>query len=122
LEYDLLALNLDIRLVGSEGLSWRRLLVLAGQCAADPHRAVYRSVAGPNADWRLPEVLASRLVNAAEYSNFLTYQINKGNGPDWPTPEPVYPPWMAPPAEARDEDRFGNARMSIEDANEWLGW
>lgn len=98
---------------------------------------MHRQVAGDHATWRLGEVLASRLVNAAEYSNFLAYQMNKGkDAPDWPTPEPVYPPWVQPAVEESEpiqpgqvgeraepgKRRIGNRRMSIQQAKEWLGW
>lgn len=107
------------------------------QIVTDPGTAVHRQIAGDNAAWRLSEVLTSRLVNAAEYSNFLAYQMNKGkDAPDWPTPVPVYPPWVTPAVEEPEpihtgqvgertepgKRRIGNRRMSIDEAKKWLGW
>lgn len=50
-EYDLLTHGLDLRLLGTDRLTWRRLVVFVNQAATDERSALWRDLAGDNARW-----------------------------------------------------------------------
>lgn len=127
LEYDLLRLGLDLRLVGTRALSWRRLGVLVPLLAADESTALGRKLLGT--EWTLwhstlqTNALTRRLIHAVEISNW-----QRGNDPKDKDPYATYPDWILmpgeeqPPKPGQDRQRFGTARKSIEAMKEWLGW
>jgi len=95
-----LRLGLDLRLAGSDELSWRRLTVLAQQLPLQPQTALWRRAAGPVADWSLqvPPLLA-RAVHAIESGNWQRGADEKEGRAKRLYPKPILLPGQQLPVE-----------------------
>jgi hypothetical protein len=102
-------------------LTWRRLLVLISQLGADRSANLWRELAGEWADWTPTHQMLAATVNALRIAN---WQRTDDAGKRAPRhfPEALLPPGLSTDNDNRQVEKFGKSRMTVDQANEWLGW
>ena len=105
----MLALGLDIRDLGSERLTYRRLRVLLENAPRDS--AFVRSVGGAAAVWSLTDHLLALAIDTLTLANW------QRGGSKGKRPEPLERPGAKP---EKDKRTLGTA-MSVEELNRRLG-
>jgi len=86
---------------------------MCGQFVVDPSSAVFRQQSGDMAGWTKEVQLLASIANAVR-----TLSWQWGGDKDHP-PEPILPPGVEQPKRG---DRFGDARMTLAETRDWLGW
>jgi hypothetical protein len=109
-EFDLIALGLRLRNVGSEDFSWRDLLVVIRQ--SSPESALFRALNPKDFQWGLSELLLAEIADAANVANW-----QRGGGKRRDYPKPIPRPGVEP-----DEQKYGAKPIPIDEMAEWLGW
>lgn len=75
-----------------------------------------------HAAWPLPVQLLAKLVNTNRDLVWLQTD-DATKKPPKNRPEPILPPWQEPaPDPNGDSKTFGNARMTLDETKDWLGW
>lgn len=90
-EYDLLTLGLDLRLLGTRALTWHRLDAVIQQAADDERSALWRDLAGVDAEFPLSNRLLAQITNSVR---LLVWQNTSDATSKQPkhTPKPILPP------------------------------
>lgn len=107
-------IGIDVRLVGTEHLGWRRAARLIRQLAQDPTTATYRAYGAETARWTAEVQLLAEAVN---YQRLLLWSKTADGQKNRNRPPMILPPW-----EREEPKVLGKARMTIAQAREWLGW
>lgn len=107
--YDLLALGLRLRDLGTDALTWRDLLAVARQ--APPGSALVRAQ-NPDPEWGLAEHLLAAAVDSLNVAN---WQRSGQTARDYPKPVPR--PGVEP-----DSKTYGSDPLPLDEMAEWLGW
>ncbi len=91
------------------------------QLAGDRGTALWREFSGERADWTLLVQLVASSVNALRTLVWQNTEDATKRNPKH-RPEPILPPGSELPEHRQKKSRFGNARMSLAEAKDWLGW
>jgi hypothetical protein len=110
IEFDLIALGLRLREVGSDRLSWGDVYTVVRQSPRTS--AFYRATNPEGHEWGLPELLLAEVADAVRVAN---WQRGSGKRPDYPKPIPR--PGVEP-----ESKTYGKGAIPIDDMAEWLGW
>jgi hypothetical protein len=116
IEYDLIALGLRLRWLGTEQLTWRDLKVVVTH--SDSRSAQFRAAYPDLEVWGVPEQLLARAVEALER---LWWAKTKDAKHGRNKPEPIYRPGVA---RAQEDSNIGSPEtaLTIEEMDAWLGW
>lgn len=109
IEYDLIALGLRLRDVGTPGFSWGDLFAVIRQ--APRTSALFRAM-NPDHDWDLAALLIAEVADAVRVAN---WQRGSGKRKDYPKPIPR--PGIEP-----ESTTYGKGAIPLDDMAEWLGW
>ena len=105
IDYDLLALGLDLNDLGTDRLDWRRVRAVITYLPSTS--ALARSIHGDKALWSTTEHLLASAVDALNVANW--QRTGKKGG----RPKPIVRPGDEP---AKNEKRFGTASMPLDEA------
>jgi hypothetical protein len=108
--YDLIAMGLRLRDLGSDEFTWGDLRVIVTQ--APRSSCLYRALYPDEYQWGLQEQLMALVADMLSVAN---WQRGSGASKDYPKPIPR-------PGIEDDTASFGEDAMSIEDMDDWLNW
>jgi hypothetical protein len=108
-------------MLGTEHLSWRRLRVVISGLSNDRTSSLWRKFSGELGDWPLTVQLLASAVNALRILAWQNTEDATKRNPRH-RPEPILPPGTELPPHRRKTKRIGDARMSLSEAKDWLGW
>lgn len=109
IEYDLIALGLRLRNLGSDDFNWNDLAVVLSQSPRSS--AFYRSLFPDEAEWGLQEQLMAAMVDYAAVGN---WQRGEGKRKDFPDPIPR-------PGVNDGKERYGTEAIEMDEMAAWLG-
>ncbi len=109
IEYDLIALGLRLRDLGSAGFTLRDLWVIVQQSPASSALARSSDV---DAGWTLEAMLLAEVADVARDDWWATH-----NGREQDRPKPIERPGRRP-----DTTVYGSGALPIEEMASWLGW
>lgn len=108
--YDLIALGLRLRDLGTQDFTWGDLRAIVSQA---PHfSALYRALYPEESQWGLQEQLMAAIV---DYQAILAWQNGGGSKKDYPKPIPR-------PGIEDDSEQYGNDAIPMDEMAAWLGW
>lgn len=114
-------MNIDVRDLGTPALTWRRALVLVAQMSTDRSSNLWRKLAGEWADWTAQDQIQVASLNALRIANWQRTDDATKRNPRY-FPEALLPPGVSVDQQNRQVEKFGKSRMTVSEANEWLGW
>lgn len=110
-EYDLIALGLRLRDLGTERLTWRDLKVIVTRMP--PHKSALQMEKSPHdSPWGLREHLLAELVDV---QHLALWAKTKDGSKNRNRPKPIERPGRRP-------ERFGKKPLELERMKDWLGW
>ena len=112
IEYDLIKLGLRLRLLGSEALSWRDLLVIVQH--SERGSALQTSLRPDDAQWGMSEHLLAVVADAVIAGNWMQSRDGQKNRN---RPKPIPRPGVVP-----ESKKFGGKAESMDTIRDWLGW
>lgn len=109
-EYDLLALGLRLREVGTDRLSWGDVYTVVRQSPRSS--ALFRAVNPDAHEWTLPNLLLAEVADAVRVANW-----QRGSGKKAEYPKAIPRPGVAP-----ESLTYGKGAIPIDEMADWLGW
>lgn len=110
IEYDLIALGLRLRDVGTERLSWGDLYAVLRHSPRSS--ALFRALHPDDHEWTLPALLLAEVADAARVANW-----QRGSGKKADYPKPIPRPGVVP-----ESLTYGKGAIPIDEMADWLGW
>lgn len=112
LEYDLIALGLRLRDLGTADLTWSDLWAI---CKHSPPGSALARALNPADEWRLGELLLADIADSLRWIQWSKTRAAQRAG--------ARPPRRIPrPGVEDDREHIGTTVMSIEDMDRFLGW
>lgn len=108
--FDLIALGLRLRHLGTDALTWADLLTIVQQ--SDRSTALYRAMNPEDHQWDLATLLLAEIGDALNVAN---WQRGGGKKRDYPKPYPR--PGVEP-----DSVTYGKGAIPIDEMADFLGW
>lgn len=109
-EYDLIALGLRLRDVGSEALSWGDVYTVLRQSPRSS--ALFRAMNPDEHEWSLSNLLLGEVADAVRVAN---WQRGSGKKGDYPKPIPR-------PGVQKTDETYGKTAIPMDEMAEFLGW
>lgn len=95
--------------------------MLIREGATDRASNLWRELAGEWADWTPDQQMRVAMVNALRIANWQRTDDATKRSPRR-FPDPLLPPGVELDNDNRQVEKFGGARMAINEADKWLGW
>lgn len=110
IEFDLIALGLRLRDVGTDALTWGDVYVIVRQSPRSS--ALFRAMNPDAHEWTLPALLLAEVADAVRVGNW-----QRGSAKRAEYPKPIPRPGVTP-----EEQTYGKGAIPIDEMAEWLGW